>query len=107
MTTSNVDSSVVGGIIRWGANTPSGRFTVAVLVSAVAIAILVASVSGVVFGFGLMAAAVAVDEVYVGLVFGGIATIMASGVGIALSGSVFNDALGHFKETYNMAMAGK
>lgn len=107
MTASNVNSSVVGDIIRWGVNTPSGRFTVALIVSTVALSILAASVSGVVFGFGLMAAAMAVEEPLIGLFLGGMVTVFASGGGVVLSGFVFNEALEHFKETYNMAMDGK
>ena len=108
MTSSNVNSSVVGDIVRWGVNSPSGRFTVALIVSTVALSILAASVSGVVFGFGLMVAAVAVEEMfYFGLFFGGMGTIVASGPGVALSAFVFNEALKHFKETYNLAMDGK
>lgn len=107
MATVNVNSSVIGDVVRWGVNTTSGRFTIAMIVSTVALSILAASVSGVVFGFGLMVAAASVEEMLVGLFLGGMGTVFASVAGTALSIWVFNEALEQFKETYNMAMAGK
>ncbi|MFN4174738.1 MAG: hypothetical protein ACK4HV_06510 [Parachlamydiaceae bacterium] len=107
MTAANVNSSVVGDIIKWGANTPSGRLTVALIVSTVALAIFAASVLGGMFGLGLCVAGFATTEAGVGLAFGGVLTFLASFGGVILSGFLFDKALGHFDETLNMALNGK